>query len=116
MWVRPAIRVRASTIVNTVKLPAPWQFQGLLARLAADALPGQIGEDIIGFVAQRCDHRLSNRVNESIPTFVPFGDEPVENLTNLRYKLRSHRLTHCLVTRLESLGHEVTLSPVERPA
>jgi transposase len=31
-------------------------------------------------------------------------------------KLQSHRLTHYLVKRLESLGHEVTLRPVDRAA
>jgi hypothetical protein len=29
---------------------------------------------------------------------------------------QSHRLTHYLVKRLESLGHEVTLRPVDRAA
>ena len=31
-------------------------------------------------------------------------------------KLQSHRLTHYLVKRLESLGHTVTLSQVDRAA
>ena len=31
-------------------------------------------------------------------------------------KLQSHRLTRYLVKRLESLGHEVTLTPVEQAA
>ena len=31
-------------------------------------------------------------------------------------KLQSHRLTHYLVKRLESLGHEVTLIPLNQAA
>ena len=31
-------------------------------------------------------------------------------------KLQPHRLTRCLVKRLESLGHEVALAPVDRAA
>ena len=31
-------------------------------------------------------------------------------------KLQSHRLTHCLVKGLESLGHRVTLVPIDRAA
>jgi len=31
-------------------------------------------------------------------------------------KLRCHRLTHYLVKRLQSLGHEVTLTPLNRAA
>ena len=36
--------------------------------------------------------------------------------SNYLDKLQSHRLTHYLVKRLRSLGHEVTLTPLDRAA